>query len=595
MAIDKNYIEQLKSKNEIVDVIGAYCQLEKRGGAYWARCPLPGHMEKTPSFCVNQAGQFFKCFGCGRGGDVITFIMEVESLNYVEAVKFLASRAGMPPPDTDAVDDKRAEEARKRKETYLSILLEAAKFYRDNLYSDGGKAYLDYMLGRGFTMKTLRVFGIGASLDYRSLPKHLHGLGFSYDDMAACGVVSFNKATDEYVDFEAKRLIVPIIDNMGNVIAFGGRVIEKTDFAKYKNTRETSVFIKNKCLYNVNNLKDLKRKQGDLPYVIMVEGYMDVIALVEAGFKNVVASMGTSLTIEQARLLKRYTDTAVISYDGDAAGQHATFRGLQILKDVGVEVKVISLPDGLDPDELIKLRGREAYFDLIEGALPLIDYKLKVLGDKFDVRTIDGKRKYVENALRVIAETDKEFEREELLKKISEKSRITYESLKRDLEKAPEKKSAPKVTAVYEASSAIVKAEQFVLYAHILSKPYANGDVASVEYSDAKRTDIAEYLRSVTDTGKEVVPSSLAGILGNDYIDELNAIFLLGDGVPAEVAEKYYSDCRRLLAVTAIEGQLNDLKEYFSTLTDIDERKTILERIQYLIGKLNSLKTEDKL
>ena len=235
------------------------------------------------------------------------------------------------------------------------------------------------------------------------------------------------------------RLIIPIIDNMNNVIAFGGRVIVKTDFAKYKNTRETTVFIKNKTLYNINNLKKLKREKGVLPYVIMVEGYMDVIALYSAGFKNVVASMGTSLTIEQARLLMRYTDTVVISYDGDSAGQNATFRGLQILKDAGLTVKCVSLPDNLDPDELIKLRGAAAYQKLVDEALPLIDYKLDFLRKKYDLTSVTEKRQFVDNALRVIRESDKEFEREELLKKLSEASRLTYQSLKRDLEKSPPK------------------------------------------------------------------------------------------------------------------------------------------------------------
>ena len=397
-------------------------------------------------------------------------------------------------------------------------------------------------------------------------------------------------------DFEAKRLIVPIIDNMGSVLAFGGRVIEKTDFAKYKNTRETHVFIKNRCLYNINNLKKLRREKGHLDYVIMVEGYMDVIALAEAGFSNVVASMGTSLTVEQARLLMRYTDSVVISYDGDAAGQNATFRGLQILKDAGLDVKVVSLPDGLDPDELIKLRGREAYQALIDEALPLIDYKLKVIADRFDVSTVDGKRKYADNALRVIAESDKDFEREELLKKVSARSRITYESLKRDLEKSPAERSATVQVerATETVTSALDKAESFVLYSCIFDKPYATDDISELDFSSEKRKAIADYIVSERDRAGKVVPATVSDGLGQDYITDLNAIFIFGDGISEATAQKYYSDSVRLLKKRTLESEIADLERYFSSLNDLDERKNVLDLIQKKLKRLNLLKTEDK-
>jgi len=593
MSIDKSFFEQLKSKNDIVEVVSAYCQLERRGGTYWARCPLPGHMEKTPSFSVNQAGQFYYCFGCSRGGDVIKFIMEIENLTRIEAIRFLAARAGMEVPEDRSFDEKKSDDARRQKETYLKILLETAKFYVRNLSTEAANPYVEYMLGRGFSKKTLRTFGIGVSLDYKSLPEHLKSQGFSYEDMVACGVVSYSEGTG-YVDFEAKRLIVPIIDNMNNVIAFGGRVIVKVDHGKYKNTRETSVFIKNRCLYNVNNLKTLRREQGSIPYVIMVEGYMDVIALAEAGFKNVVASMGTSLTVEQARLLQRYTDTVIISYDGDAAGQHATFRGLQILKDAGLDVRVISLPDGLDPDELIKARGAGAYQKLIDDALPLIDYKLKVLENTFDLSTVDGKRKYVDNALRVISESDKEFEREELLKRVSEKSRITYESLKRGLENAPAGKTVKYDFPAQESTSALEKAERFVLYAHIFEKGYISEKLEEIEFSDKKRADIAEYIISEKEENGKVVPATVIDALGESFIDELNTIFMLGDSVDEQAGPKYYRDCVIVIKEQLLKGQIEDLKQYFETLTDLDERKSVLTLLQKKILELKNLRTEDK-
>ncbi|MBP5177774.1 MAG: toprim domain-containing protein, partial [Clostridia bacterium] len=317
-------------------------------------------------------------------------------------------------------------------------------------------------------------------------------------------------------------------------------------------------------------------------------------ALYEAGFKNAVASMGTSLTVEQARLLQRYTGTVVISYDGDAAGQHATFRGLQILKDAGLDVKVLSLPDGLDPDELIKKRGAAAYKKLIDEALPLIDYKLKVIENTFDVKTADGKRKYVDNALRVISESDKEFEREELLKRVSEVSRITYETLKRAVDKAPAGKTERFDVPINESTSAMEKAEKFVLYARIFNKPYAAGDISELEFSSDKRADVLDRLIDEAERGVKPAPSTIVDAMGEQYIDELNSIFMFGDSVSEQAAPKFYADCVKRIKERTLKGQIATLEEYFSSLTDVDERKGVLKLLQKKVDRQKTLKTEDK-
>ena len=291
-------------------------------------------------------------------------------------------------------------------------------------------------------------------------------------------------------------------------------------------------------------------------------------------------------------MLQRYTDTVIISYDGDAAGQHATFRGLQILKDAGLDVKVLSLPDGLDPDEIIKQRGNAAYQALIDSALPLIDYKLKVVGERFDVSTVDGKRKYVDNALRVIAESDKDFEREELLKKVSEHSRITYESLRRDLDKAPEARTSTKVLYENEetASSAVEKAEKFILYSHNFAKDYANCDLSELEFTSTKRSYIADFLAEKQAAGEKCVPATVCDALGNDFVDELNSIFVFGDSLAEDGLKRYYDDSVKLIKKGTLESQIKDLQEYFTTLTDLDERKKVLELLKKSIDKYNALK-----
>ena len=598
--IDEKFIEELKSKNDIVEVVSAYCSLERRGGSYWARCPLPGHMEKTPSFSVNAAGQFFHCFGCSRGGDVIKFIMEIENLNYIEAVRFLCTRAGMPFPDEKFADDgERAEKAR-QKETRLAILKKTAHFYVSNLRSEKGKEYLDYFKSRGFSDEIIRHFGLGCSLDGRSLVTYLKNEGYSYEDMLGAGVVSFYEDRG-YGDFEAGRAVIPIIDGMGCVIGFVGRVLTpKADRMKYKNTSDTSVFQKSRCLFNANNLKELKREQGTLPFVVMVEGQIDVISVYAAGIRNVAASMGTSLTAEQARLLLRYTDTVIISYDGDAAGQKATFRGLDIFKNAGLSVKVATLPDGLDPDEFIKAKGADAYKKLLDEAVPLIDYKLAVVRKTFDENTLDGRRKIVENSLRVIAESDRDFEREELLKRLSEYTKLTYESLKRDLDnntrnsvKSVPMPAADKTERIDEGS-ATVKAERFVLASAILSKDYfSESDLDEVEFSTL-RYDIAEYVADKLSHGERVVPATLSDRFGEDYFSEIRAIFDAGSGIKDDTASSYYGDCVKFLKRNRIEGEISDLQEVFAVENDVDVRRSIAEKIQKKLMILKLLKTEDK-
>ncbi len=600
----QKFIEELKSRNEIVDVVSAYCQLERKGGAYWARCPLPGHMEKTPSFCVNQAGQFFKCFGCQRGGDVIKFIMEVESLGYMEAVKFLANRANMELPETSFQEDAKMQENAKNRATRLAILKDAAKFYVHNLERPEAKPYLDYIFKRGFDQTTIRAFGIGCSLDYHTLPKYLKEKGYSYEDMVAAGVVAYNKDTDEYTDFEAKRLIVPIIDSFSNVLAFGGRVIEKTDFAKYKNTRETSVFIKNRTIFNANNIKKVKRETGNLPYVILVEGYMDVIALHASGIKNAVASMGTSLTVEQARLIMRYSDTVIVSYDGDAAGQKATFRGMQILKDAGLTVKVISLPDNMDPDEFVKAKGVQAYRELLLSALPLIDFKLSYLAKSFNLKDPTERRRFLDKSIEVISQSDKEYEREELLRKLSEVSKITYESLKRDLERATQKSAYKPVITQNEANSeteqeedsGTIKAERFILSAVINGKNYAKAeDLDGLDFSSQLRSEIALKVLELFDANKSFDGVALTEVFGENYLTELNSILLRADEIYCtDGNDKYYKDCLRFVKRSNLESDLKYLDDYCKAETDLDKQMKIIKKIQQKSLLLYKLKTEDK-
>ncbi len=596
MAIDPKFIEELKNKNDIVEVVSRYCSLNQKGGGFWACCPLPGHNERTPSFCVNQYGQFFKCFGCGRGGDVISFMMEMESLPYMESVKLLAEKCGMTLPESFK-EERRTSEEYKKKDTLLSILKDTAKFYVANLRSGKAVEHEKYIAKRGLTKEILTTFGIGASLDYDGLVSHLKGKGYRIEDMIEAGVVSENHSDSGkvfYSDFEAKRLVFPIINAMGEVIAFGGRVLEKTDFGKYKNTKETFLFVKNKTLYNINAIKKLKA-DGPIKEIIMVEGYMDTISLVSAGFKNVVASMGTSLTKEQARLLKRYTENVLICYDGDFAGQAANIRGLEILKAEGLNVKVVSLPDGMDPDDVIRNFGASGYQKCLDGAMPLIDFKLKILRDKFMNGTAEGRRRYISEAVKVISSSPSEAEQEELLRKLSKETNITYQSIKRDMEKSPEPRVVDQKPAYSpKLESRLVQAERYIL-ARVLSeqkRPLPKDFIlANVKFTDPHRVEIAAYIIDFKASGREIKPSLLYDYMGEEGRAETEAIMMqLGSSLIADDGDdKFFNDCVSLIERLRLENVLTQLKARAEEEQDIEKRKEIAKMIMETTMRLRAL------
>ncbi|MBQ7164293.1 MAG: DNA primase [Clostridia bacterium] len=594
MAIDPKFIEELKNKNDIVDVVSRYCSLQPRGGSFWACCPLPGHSERTASFHVNQYGQFYKCFGCGRGGDAITFVMEMESLNYVEAVKLLAEKVNMTLPESFK-EERRTSEDYRKKEILLSILRDSARFYVANLRSGRAEAHEAYIKKRGLEKETVTAFGIGASLDYNALPEYLKSKGYSYEDMVEAGVVSAREydGRTEYSDFEAKRLIFPIISAMGDVIAFGGRVLEKTDFGKYKNTKETSLFVKNKTLYNINQIKKQKAA-GPIKEIIMVEGYMDTISLFSAGFRNVVASMGTSLTKEQARLLKRYTENVLICYDGDFAGQAANIRGLEILKAEGLNVKVVSLPDGMDPDDVIRNMGAEGYRKCLDEAMPLIDFKLKIVKDKFFDGSAEGRRRYVAEAIKVISSSPSEAEREELLRNVSRETGITYQSLMRDMEKSPESRENAQEPIRQKTANRIVQAERFVLARALWSSKRPLKDVRSLDglkFSDGYRVEIASYVRDLLSGGIEIKPSLLYDYMADDGREEAEEVLNLLETpvITEDTDDRFFDDCVRLIKTNALEEKLKELKARADEETDAAARAEVTREIAGTMAEIRKL------
>ena len=586
----QEFLITLKEKLNITDVIASYVSLERRGGNYWACCPF--HHEKTPSFSINEADQYYHCFGCGESGDVIKFVREMENIDFMDAVKMLSERAGLQMPQT-GFDNQKTVELKRKRDTLLKIMNDCAHFYLDNLNSGKAEEHINYILKRKIPSNIVRTFGLGASLNFHELPKFLLSKGYSKQDIIDSGAA--NEADGRLTDAQGGRLVFPVINAMDEVVAFGGRILKKTDFAKYKNTKETILFNKSKTLYNINLLKKLRKTQT-IKEVIMVEGYMDTISLYQAGFKNVVASMGTSLTQEQARLIKRYADTVLISYDGDGAGQKANMRGLEILKGEGVNVKVVPLPDGLDPDDVIKQRGEEGYKKCLGSAMPLIDYKLNVLGRGFDLTKTEDKRKYATEALNIVRTVESAAEQDILLKQLRDTTGITYEYLSRELTSKPQTvKTVKDEVKRKDDSTKIEKASRFVIACYLFGAKYAEGDATKIPFCNEVHEIIANYIKSKYLLEERIQPAELFEFFEEDGKEnaELNFIFDLNDGnkLAGEVNEKYFNDCVRQLKINRINSQIDVLKAGAQKENEISKKLSIASEIQKLLKQKEKIKS----
>ncbi|MEG2274728.1 MAG: DNA primase, partial [Clostridia bacterium] len=354
------------------------------------------HHEKTPSFSIDEVKGFFYCYGCHIGGDAITFVMQIEHTDFKGAVKILADKYNMPMPEFKSSGN--FARAKQENDRLFEMTKLTAGYYHANLVGEQGKSAREYLQKRGIDFATAKVFGLGYSLGFNQLVSYLTSNGFTLPEMEKAGLV--DSKNEKYYDAMAGRLIVPIINNLKQVVAFGGRVLEKDKLPKYKNTKGTVLFCKTNELFGQHSIKKVKLEET-VTSIIMVEGYMDVISLYQAGIRNVMASMGTALTKEQARLIKRYCNKVYICYDGDAAGQAATIRGLDILYQENLDVKVMSLTDNLDPDEYVRKYGKDGFLRLIAAAKPLFEFKIYKLAEQNDLTSADGRGKFAVEAMNV--------------------------------------------------------------------------------------------------------------------------------------------------------------------------------------------------
>ena len=419
MAIPEDVISEIKYRNDIETVISQYVNLKRRGKNLVGLCPF--HSEKTPSFTVYPESASFYCFGCGVGGDVFSFTSHIENLDYIEAVRLLAEKSGVALLE-DGYDDS----MQRLKNTIYEINKQTAKFFHSYLMSPQGKWALDYLTGRGLSLKTIKRFGLGAAPDsWDSLITHLKAKGFSINDMLAANVIGKSQKGSYYDRFR-RRVMFPIINIRGNVVAFSGRAMPGEDKmgGKYVNTSDTPVYKKSENLFGINIAKNHCNDR-----IILVEGNMDVISLHQAGFENTVASLGTALTGEQINLLARYTKEIVLTLDADAAGQKAVKRASQMLENTGLSVRVVVIPDGKDPDDFIKKNGAERFRALLEGAVSDIEYKLLMAASDIDITTDDGRLKYLSQAAKVIATDDDIMTRDIYIGRLCDKYGVSRTAL----------------------------------------------------------------------------------------------------------------------------------------------------------------------
>lgn len=580
------FLSELRLRCDIEQIISSYVPLRRRGKNLVGLCPF--HNEKTPSFTVYPETESFYCFGCGAGGEVISFIRRIENLDYVEAVRFLCERAGMNMPE----DGHDTSLAQKRKRMY-EINREAARFFHETLFSPEGKAGLDYYKSRGYSKKTLVRFGMGyAPDDWRKLLTHMKEKGYSYEELYDANLANRSEKNGKisYYDNFRNRVIVPIIDPRGNVVAFGGRVLDDSK-PKYVNTSDTLVYKKSLGVFGLNFAKNSKEKS-----LILVEGYMDAISLHQAGFDNAIACLGTALTSEMAHLLSRYTDQIILSYDADEAGQKATQRAIGIFSSIGMKLKVLQLSGGKDPDEILKKYGPERFRSLIDGASNDIEFALVKAKKDFDLDTADGKMKYLTKACEILADTGDSIAQDVYASKIAgeldvEKQTVTVRigQLRRRKMNTRQRQKFTAIAqkTISETNREVLKSGQTIreikAQKRILSSLYQNPDFISmldgkIDENDFPDGTVRKLFTVLTDkikNGESLELNCFAETLSDSEMSEFVGIVRSADGLNS--SKKEFSDCINVICTEKNKdgkvsaAQMND--EEFSKAFDAFKAK----------------------
>ncbi len=583
-----DWLYQLKQKNNIVSVMSKYIHLEKKGGKYWACCPF--HNEKNPSLTVNEDEGFFYCFGCKESGDVISFVQKYESCDFFDAVKILAQNAHMEIPEFTGDND--VKEKKQERERILSLLDYAYKHYQENLYLPQAKIAQNYVKLRGFTKKELDNFKLGFSIDWNEMVNFLRKKGFTYKEIMDAGIAQCKN--NHYYDIFAGRLIFPIFNAFNECVGFSARVLGNVDYAKYINTAETIVFHKGKVVFGINLLKALKQ-QGKLDKIIIVEGQIDVIAMHRAGFSSTVACMGTALTIDNVKELKKISNKVVLCFDGDEAGVKATIKSLEILNNEGFEVKVATLPNVKgehDPDEILKVKGKDALANIIENALPTTDFLINNELKKYDLKKSDERGKFAKSALNFLDYISSESEREPYFEKLRDLTNIPIDVLKRDFNKSrngqavDNKKEKSNEDVLITRENGNIRAIKFILSSLIYDKDFVDKKIDYIK--------LLPRFKDIIEKAKQNIPIST-------YYDYFNIQDnpILRDCIGMDFSEyenrdkQYFEESVWLLASQILIEKQNELAEKFKNCDDKQERLKIIQNLNSVSKALREKNLED--
>lgn len=592
-------IEEIRINNDILDVVGEYVKLEKKGKSYFGLCPF--HKEKTPSFSVDNTKQMYYCFGCGKGGSVIQFIMEAENLDYIEAIKFLAEKARITLPEGGS------EEERKRAlkiQELIKINTDAARFYYEQLNESKNSDARQYLKDRKVSESVIKKFGLGySSNEWNLLYNFLKSKNYSDEDLVSSGLILARKNGEGYFDRFRGRIMFPIFDLRGNVIGFGGRVLDNS-LPKYMNSPETIVYNKRRNLYALNFAKNSGEKR-----IIVVEGYMDVISLYQFGIINTVASLGTALTESQGRILKKYAEEIIISYDADTAGQAATMRGLDLLDDIGCNVKVLQIPKGKDPDEFVKANGAMEFKKLLDNALSLVEYKIKVLRSQIDTTEIEGKISFLNKTADILAKIDNSVEQEMYIKKISKEYDISQESMFAEVIKRIKPKGNIKPTLKVELPGAKqtswgrqndnkIKSEEdnLVQYERIILSLLSidNSLFRKIEdrinpefFTIQENRDVAEIIFSKIKDKKGIVPAELLNLVSSESASDFAS--LIQGECNFEDNLRAILDIIKKIEVIKLDKRQKEILNMIASSGNNEDRKRLQEELKNILMQKKSM------
>ena len=571
------WMDELYSRADIVQIVSAYTPLKKNGSKYWGLCPF--HHEKTPSFSVNAEQNLYYCFGCKAGGNVIQFIQEMERLTFSEAVEYLARQLHMPVPETR--EDPDYERRKTQRERLLAANKEAARWYHAQLWKPENARLLEYLHGRGVDDGTIRKFGLGAAPDqWDALTQTLEQQGYTQEELRLAGltVVKENSRFDMF----RNRAIFPIIDAQGQVLGFGGRAMGDVQ-PKYLNTSDTPVFNKRKGVYAANLLK----KQRNLNRIILVEGYMDVVALIQHGVNGVVATLGTALTNEQARLLKRYAPEIWVSYDGDSAGQHAIVRALDIFEQEDIRAKVMFFPDNLDPDEFIRQRGLDAFQQL--RPLRAAEYLLQRAHEDLDLSDDEGRMEYAKRSAKILKKVKEPIELDHYLKMLTVQTGIERDVLLMQMGlQAPalEQKrehAAFRPRRPYQPKEEESAAEK-TLIALMVSGLAPEGSIQPEDFDTPRIRDIAEMLLS------GMTPATiLSQCEGDQERQETSAMFALDTEIDPENAGNMVNQCLNTIRLRRRQKRIEELQKDLNS-DDPEVKKNAMKELVTLNNEMTSIK-----